>query len=241
VVTDYGSHGAVVDLITGAVVLWLDRRDYHARTTPFPVAFTSTGVVIAATAWNRLDMFDAATGRLLTERATDTPEHSLDYFHGGLTVSPSGRWLVDDGWVWAPIGVRKVIDLEAWLAGDEYAAERGGQIGWYSDEWDQPVSWLDDETVAVQRLGFESGNMLDGVQLIDVPSGRVSHMFAGPAGPMWAYRRLLYVTTADGLEIWSPAEEARIGFIGGFRPTAQNPRTGALAELTGGRLRCWRP
>lgn len=243
VVTDYGSHGAVMDLRTGADTLWLDRRDYHARTTPFPVAFARSGedtVVVAATAWNRLDMFDAATGRLLTERAVDTPEWSLDYFHGGLAVSPSGRWLFDDGWVWAPIGVRTVIDLAAWLDGDLYAAERGRQIAWYGDGWDEHAAWLDDETVAVQRLGFDSGGGIDGVALVDVPSGRVVQMFAGPAGPMWAHERLLYVTTSAGLEIWSPAEEARIGFVEGFRPTAQNPRTGALASLDG-ELRCWRP
>ena len=82
--------------------------------------------------------------------------------------------------------------------------------------------------------------MLDGVQIIDVPTRRRGQMFAGPAGPMWAHEGSLYVTAADGLEIWSPAEEARIGFLEGFRPMAQNPRSGALASLDG-ELRVWRP
>lgn len=246
VVTEYGAHGVVVDLSTGSVVLTLDRHDYEARTTPFPVAFARAGedtVVIAATEWNRLDVFEAATGRLLTERATDqegNPQH-LDYFHGTLTLSPSGRWLFDDGWVWHPDGVRTVIDVEAWLGGDVYAAEHGMRLGELCDEWDHPVAWIDDETVAVQRLGEDWQHMIDGVQLIDVQSGLTVQMFAGPAGPMWAYERLLYVAADGGLEVWSPAEEARIGFVEGFRPTAQDPRTGALAELSDGRLRCWLP
>jgi hypothetical protein len=242
VVTDYGSYGAIVDLSTDSVTLWLDRRDYHARTTPFPVAFTRVGdgvAVIAATDWNRLDVFDAATGRLLTDRVTD--DHPLDYFHGGLALSPSGRWLLVDGWVWAPLGIRKIIDVESWLAGEEYAAERVGDAGWHSDEWDNPAAWLDDTTVVAQRLGVPDRNMIDGVQIVDVPSGRVVDMFAGPAGPMWTYNRLLYVVAAGGLEIWSPAEQARIGVVEGFHPTAQNPRTGELASLRDGWLRTWRP
>lgn len=246
VVTEYGARGVVVDLSTGSVVLRLDRHDYEARTTPFPVAFARCGddtVVIAATEWNRLDVFEAATGRLLTERATEregNPEH-LDYFHGMLALSPSGRWLFDGGWVWHPVGIRTAVDVEAWLAGDVYAAENGTRLGELCDEWDHPVAWVDDATVAVQRLGENWQDMIDGVQLIDVPSGRTVQMFAGPAGPMWAHGRLLYVAAAGGLEIWSPAEEARVGFLDGFRPTAQNPRTGAFAELAGGRLRCWAP
>lgn len=243
VVIEYGARGAVVDLSSDEVTLWLDRHDYNARTTPFPIAFARRGediLVVAATEWNRLDVFEAATGRLLTDRNVEyrTPNY-LDYFHGALALSPSGRWLYDDGWVWAPFGVRMVIDLEAWLAGDVYASEHAADVG-SRDEWDHPMVWLDDETIAVQRLGHDWRNMLDGVQIIDVPSGRTLQTFAGPAGPMWAFERLLYVSAADGLEIWSPAEEARIGFVEGFRPVAQNPRTGALASLDG-ELRSFTP
>ncbi|TQM84034.1 hypothetical protein FHX81_6472 [Saccharothrix saharensis] len=69
VVTDFGRHGVVVDLVTGEPVLSLDRGDYRYRHTPFPVAFVG-GVLVTATDWNRLDAFDPATGRLLTDRVT---------------------------------------------------------------------------------------------------------------------------------------------------------------------------
>jgi len=249
VVNDYGQHGLVFDIAIGSTVFTLDRGSYHVETTPFPVAFVGTGtstVLIAATDWNRLDTFDAATGRLLSDRDTTwakdekRPEHYLDYFHGRLTRSPSGRYVLDDGWVWHPVGMPKLIDVQKWLDGDKYAAEHGTTITYRDYAWDQPVAWLDDGTVAVQRIGSDDEAMLDGVQLFDVATGRRTGVFAGPAGPMWAYGGHLYVTAPSGLEIWDPAG-TRVGHIPGFRPSAQNQVTGALAELARERLRVWQP
>ncbi|MEV1117371.1 hypothetical protein AB0I91_20050 [Actinosynnema sp. NPDC049800] len=111
VVTDFGRYGVVLDLVTGTPVLTLDRGDYRYRDTPFPLAFVGSdrdAVVVAATDWNRLDAFDLASGRLLTERVTTwsgddlRPEHYLDYFHGALLVDPSGRGC----WTTAGCGAR---------------------------------------------------------------------------------------------------------------------------------------
>lgn len=192
VVTEYGNKGAVVDLRTDEVVLWLDRDFADAWITPHPIVFAGSGedtLVVVATDWNRLDVFEAASGRLLTDRDVEhgSPNY-LDYFHGALALSPSGRWLYDDGWVWQPWGVRTVIDLEAWLVGEVYAAEHAAEVG-VRDERDHPMVWLDDETVAVQRLGTSWEHMLDGVQIIDVPTRRMLQMIAGPAGRMWDPRR----------------------------------------------------
>lgn len=60
VVTDYGRFGQIVDLAAGERTLVLDRGDSHNNVTPFPVCFVGRGpetVVVAATAWNRLDAF----------------------------------------------------------------------------------------------------------------------------------------------------------------------------------------
>jgi hypothetical protein len=250
VVRDYGRHGVVVDVGSGKPVVALDRGAYHPETTPFPIAFIGTGtatVVVAATDWNRLDVFDAATGRLLTGRETDwakdaeRPEHYLDYFHGGLSVSPSGARLLDDGWVWHPVGVPKVIDVHAWLSGDTFAAEHGDDLTYRDYAWDQPVAWLDERTVAIQRIGFDDEAMIDGVQIFDVVASKRIGIFAGPVGPTWAHDNRLYVNNGGGLEIWDPIEGARTGFLEGFRPTAQDPATGTLAEIAGGTLRTWRP
>jgi len=251
VVTDYGRFGQVVDLSTGGHTLVLDRGDYHNYVTPFPVCFVGTWpdtVVVAATAWNRLDAFDAATGRLLTARETGRrtrgqpiPDTYLDYFHGRLLANPSGRRIVDDGWVWHPAGIPTVIDVAAWLAGRVYAPENGRRLAQRNYAWDQPMAWLDDRTVAIQRIGPDDELMLDGVQRFDVETGRVTTAFAGPSGRMWAYRGRLYVGADNGTEIWDPASGSRIALLEGLKPIAQSPHTGTLVEANRGALRTWTP
>lgn len=71
VVDDYGSGVPVVDLSTGRATMTLNGGDYCAHVVPFALAFAEhdgVPVVIHRTAWNRLDVSDPATGRLLTER-----------------------------------------------------------------------------------------------------------------------------------------------------------------------------
>ncbi len=238
VVTDFGRYGAVVDLATGAVTLELDRQDYHVETTMFPVAFLGSRVV-AATDWNRLDAFDAATGRLLTERVTgheENREHYLDYFFGALWPSPSGRLLLSDGWVWQPDAMPLVIDAAAWLDGDRHAPEHGYALDWYRPGWNVPMVWLGDETVVLQGIGDDTGS-IDGVELRDAATGALRSRFAGPSGRMWAHGGLLYVAAEAGFEVWDPVEGARVGFAPGFHPVAH--RDGAFAELRNDQLRIW--
>lgn len=248
VVSDYGQYATIVDLADWTTVLDLDRDWNDNEYTRFPLAFLDTGdpaKVVASTDWNRLDVFTLPGGELVTERETAAPErgqpeppHYLDYFQGAVHVSPSGRWLVVDGWGWHPVGMPMVIDVEAWLGGDIHAAEKGRTITPGRDgTGDQPIAWVDDTTVAVQGMGAAYDRMLDGVELYDVTTGRRTGMFAGPNGPMWGHRGLLYVAAEAGFEAWDPAEGARIGFAEGFRPTAH--RGGVFAELGNDQLRIW--
>lgn len=249
VVTDFGRYGVVLDPVTGTPVLTLDRGDYRYRDTPFPLAFVGSdrdAVVVAATDWNRLDAFDLASGRLLTERVTTwsgddlRPEHYLDYFHGALLVDPSGRWLLDDGWVWSPDAVTVVHDLAAWLGGDVHATEHGRQLA-VRRAWDVPMAWLDERTAVLQPIDRYDRPAVEGVEVHDVVDARRVTAFAGPVGRMWGHGGLLYVGTPAGLEVWDPAAGARTGVVEGFTPIAHNPRTGRFAELAAGRLRTWTP
>jgi hypothetical protein len=126
VVNDYGRYGQVIDLRSGAVTFALDGGDYHPATVPFSFAFADMfGCVVAVhrTALNRLDVSDPSTGELLTQRSPtsyrsgeERPEHYLDYFHGALYLSPSGAHILDDGWVWHPVGVPTVWSLNRWMS-----------------------------------------------------------------------------------------------------------------------------
>jgi hypothetical protein len=59
--------------------------------------------------------------------------------------------------------------------------------------------------------------------------------------PDTTHRGTLYVAADTRTEIWDPTSGTRIGVLGGFTPTAQNPHTGALAEINNGVLRTWTP
>ncbi|WP_244180612.1 hypothetical protein [Amycolatopsis pretoriensis] len=229
VVSDYGQYGTVVDLAEWVTVLDLDRDWDDNEWTRYPFAFLDGGRFAAATACDRLDVFDAATGRLLTEHADDS-----GYYFGAVLPSPSGRSLLVDGWAWHPVGIPLVIDCAAWLAGDRNPA----QLADRGDVWDEPMVWLDEETIALQGIGSERPP-LDGVEVRAAASGRLLGQFAGPKGRMWAHGGLLYVAAEAGLEVWDPTEGARIGLLEGFAPIAHHD--GSFAELRNDQLRIWAP
>lgn len=236
IVVDYGSAGLLVDTATGAVLRRLDRGDYHAEQTPFPAAFAETpsgAVLIAATDWNRLDAFEAATGRSLTERGptryTDRdsrPEHYLDYFHGALHVSPGSRWIADDGWVWAPVGLPRSWSLERWLGGNVWEGEDGESCRTLRQadyHWDSAMCWLDDRRIVVWGLGTDDEAMLPGATVLDVETGAQVSQFAGPAGRLWSDGRRLYAAGEQGLTVWDPLTGERTAVLPELDVLAHHP------------------
>ncbi len=246
VVWDHGRYGEVVNLAENQRIVRLDRGDYRNYTTPFPFAFLADGTFVTATSWNRLDRVSSVHGGLLTPRDTtwrkgdERPENHLDYFHGRLTVCPSGAWMVDDGWVWSPVGIPMLIDLAAWQNGTTYAAEKGRSLAYRDYAWNQPVAWLSDTVVAIQRIGEDDDAMVDGVELYAAPSAECVGTVFGPKGQMWAVDGQLAVAAEGGLEFWDPAEGARVGVLPGYRPTAYNPQTRTFATLDDWVLRTYR-
>jgi hypothetical protein len=253
VVNDFGRHGQVIDLATGNVTLPLDGGGYHAETVPLSIAFAEHAgqtMVIHRTAWNRLDVSDAATGQLVTPRqptaygkSESRPEHYLDYFHGRLFVSPGGRRIADDGWVWSPVGMPTVWDIHAWLAGNVWESEDGSSRHqlcqrWY--HWNKPMCWLDDERIVVSGIGGDDEAMLTGVRIFSATTGTELTSFAGPTGDLYADAARLYAAAPGGLEVWDPVTGHRTGTITGFVPTHHHPGAAELCTVDGGMLRRWR-
>jgi hypothetical protein len=240
VVNDYGRYGQVIDLETGSVTVELDGGDYFPDTVPFSFAFDEHGgrtVAIHRTAWNRLDATDAATGERLTDRP-DTTEDPLDYFHGALYVSPGGDWLLDDGWVWHPIGVPIAWNLRRWLTTnpDELDADHP----WLCTRdyhWDVPMCWLDASTAVISGLGHDDDDMPAGVILFDAATRAEIRRFEGPRGALFADGRHLYAAAPDGLETWDPSTGRRIGQQPGFVPSRHDPATGSFAAVEAGVIR----
>ncbi|MDX2015245.1 MAG: hypothetical protein SFW67_33940 [Myxococcaceae bacterium] len=137
-----GLKGAVVDAGSGRVVHTFEREAYHPEHCTYPLAFVDAHRLVHGIAWNQLAVLDVATGaRTLPSEAAA----SFDYFFGALAVSPGGRRLSSSGWVWQPIAVTVVFDVERVLRG-EAPVTLGGLDG---EAWDLPMCWLDDDRVAL--------------------------------------------------------------------------------------------
>jgi hypothetical protein len=245
VVNDHGSTGAVVDLRTGRTTMVLDGADHRAYTVPFALAFAEhegREVMVHRTAWNRLDVSDPATGELLTSRE-ELPEHSLDYFHGALHVSPDGRWILDDGWVWHPVGIPTLWDLRRWLEDNPWESEDGPTLRSLSMRtyaWDEPICWISPTLVAVYGIGPDDEALLDGVQVFDAESGTEVLTFPGPGRrALFADGRRLYSDGENGLEIWDPRTGERTGAVPGFHPGRHHPGARELAAVQDGDLLRW--
>ncbi|MFC8197894.1 hypothetical protein ACFUTV_21145 [Streptomyces sp. NPDC057298] len=258
VVNDYGRLGDVIDLRTGEVTLALDNQGYEEETVPFSLAFgQSLGrcVVIHRTDWNRLDVSDAESGALLTERSFPPsadggalPEHHLNYFHGALYVSPDGKRILDDGWVWHPIGVPSVWDLAPWIGSNVWESEDGPSrvdVCGRADYWDRGMAWIDSVRVAVEGIGDARSVMQQGARIFDV--GRTGEYgmaaellaFEGPTGPFFSDGTHLFSSGDAGLSKWDPTEGKLLGVVPGISPTHHHPGARQFLQLADGVVRLW--
>jgi len=257
VVNDYGRFGQVLDLRSGRSTMTLDGGDYHPETVPFSLAFAELRgktVLIHRTSWNRLDISDPGAGELLTERGPtsyesgqERPAHYLDFFHGGLHVSPGSKRLLDDGWIWHPVGVLAAWSIEPWLLENRWESEDGAtklDIA-ARDDWDCAATWLDDHRLAIYGIGEESDEMIPGARIFDVSAagapgpnwhdhGRWAReliAFPGPSGKFFSDGTWLFSSDASGLARWDPATGALAGRLPGYEPSCFHPGACEFGQL----------
>jgi hypothetical protein len=246
VVRDFGRFGRVYDLASGKATIEIDGGSYHCDQVPLSTTFFRYGastLVAHRTQWNRLDVSDPATGRLLTPRSPDSSARFSGCFHGELHVSPDGRWLADDGWVWAPAGIPLVWDLRQWLGGNVWESDDGPSRRSLCQRdyfWNEPMCWVGDNLLVISGLGRDDETILPGVRIFDAGSGMELHSFAGPSGALFSAGRRLYAAGADGLTIWDPFTGERTGTVPGFVPSHHHRDAGVLATIRDGQLLTWR-
>lgn len=215
-----GGRGRVFGLAAKGLTVRLLRGDYHLEHCEFPAAFFHDGertLLVHATDWNRLDISDPSSGELLTAREP----HDLDYFHGRLYVSPDGRWLVDDGWVWHPVGMPRRIDLRRWRRENVYESEDLRQVAYF---WGGPACFIDARTYAMWGCGGDADAMLDAAVLVDLQSGRVKRWFAGPSSGDFSFDRHLVVSTLkDGATVWDVETGERLHHDPAFGLSVHHP------------------
>ena len=216
IASERGEKGFVVDLRAKKVTMHLNRGDYHNEQTIFPIVFFEDDnkrvLLVHATDWNRLDISDPLTGELLTKREPTSyvqgepqPEHYLDYFHGGLTVSPDNKWIVDNGWVWAPVGVVRTWNLQQWLSSNVWESEDGQSIRNLCERayfWGGPLCWIDNQTLAVWGFGGDDEYLIPAVLLFDVESKKRLRWFAGPQGELTFDVYLFSSSKEHGTAVW---------------------------------------
>ena len=258
VVNDYGRLGEVIDLRAGRVTMTLDNGGGHAETVPFSLAFArhhGRDVVIHRTDWNRLDVSDAASGRLLTAREPTSylpgeprPGHYNDYFHGALHLSPDGRRIFDDGWMWQPFGYPVTWELAAWLDGNAWESEDGPtMIGFCAlEDWNRAFTWIGSDRVAIEDAGDDETppctRVFDLAQAPSPAPGRPRQaaeiaVLHGPGGRFFSDGTTLLSSGENGLSLWDPVTSARTGFTPGFTPAYYHRAARELLEVSGGKLR----
>lgn len=242
VVRDGGRDGVVVDLGTGAVTLRLSNDGYHCGTVRFSAALVRHGArwaVVHRTAWNRLDVSDALTGELLTPR---TGTDDLDYFHAGLAVSRSGRFIADGGWVWSPDGDLRVWSLADWLDRNPDESENGPSVvtPMITEDWDAPMVWLTGDLLVVAcpdtwEAEQDERPVAPHLRVID------------PTAPAWDRRldvgalptalltdgRLVIGTSGDASTAWDPGTGDRVWHWPDFAPDAIDVPGGRAVRVEG--------
>jgi hypothetical protein len=228
VVEARGPSGVVVDLESGDITMFLDRGE-PARGARYPVTFAAAGgrvVLIAATAWNRLDAFDPRSGEALTSRpAGESEEHQLEYVSSQLSVSPDSAWLVDNGFTAEGAGLVSAFALDPWLGGNPWEPEDGPSKRYLCqrwDFWDGPLTWVDGSTLAVFGYGPSRASMIPAVILFDLDTGDPMRWFPGPQGPLF-HDDYLFSIADSGVSVWDVATGERLLHDAGFQPLRYHP------------------
>lgn len=217
-----GQSGVVIDIATGELTMVFDRGGEAVEGSRFPFAFARPGgrlVLVQSTEWNRLAAFDPRTGERLTP---DSGGAGLDYVCSGLTASPDGEWLLDNGFTAQGAGVPTIFRLRPWLEGRAGEPEQGESLRYLCqrwDLWDAPACWIDGATLAISGYGPDRDSLMAAVLLFDAPSGAPVRWFPGPRGPLVHDDGLLFsLGDGDGVSVWDVETGERLLHDAGFHP-----------------------
>jgi hypothetical protein len=102
----------------GKILREINRPYYHAATYEYPAAFYTspagrTYLIHCPIGYDQLDFEDVESGEIVTNIPGREP---IDIFHSRLEVSPDNKFLMVKGWVWHPLDVCSLYDIEACLA-----------------------------------------------------------------------------------------------------------------------------
>ncbi len=165
----YGLNASVINTETGKIQEF-SREDYHADVSVYSTGFIERDgkiLLIHQTQWNRLDITDLESGKILTERdikieltldkydektkeiikGKRKSENYLDYFHSSLHISPDRRNFLSNGWVWSPVDNIRCFNVEDFFSKYELCSFGIEYANGYN--WDRPCTFIDNDTFAI--------------------------------------------------------------------------------------------
>ncbi|HEY4263154.1 MAG TPA: hypothetical protein VGM98_23530 [Schlesneria sp.] len=250
--------GVVFEISTGTITAQLNRGEYRPENSYFPIAFfqhEGRTLLVTATDWNKLDVIDPATGVVITERSLSS-DQNLNYFHAQLLVSPDGQWIVDNGWVWHPVGIVRSWSLGAWIEQNPFESEDGLSVRELTTRayyWDGPICWIDAATVGIWGWGRDDDWLIPAIRLMDVASGKELRWFAGPQvrpTQIWAPKKvppslfydeyLVSVSNDIGTAVWDVATGEQLLHDASFAPISYHPQAKYYLTVTVDGFRCSR-
>ncbi|MFD8491720.1 hypothetical protein [Amycolatopsis sp. NPDC059657] len=212
---EYGVDGLLLD--RGEILRELTRDDDDPDAFFYPVTFgrLTDGrevLIHCPERRDRLEIELPETGERLTSRPLEEGVYESDIYHSRLAVSPGGRWLLSAGWVWHPIGIAEVFDLDAALADprtlDAVRTPRSpeppaGEV--------ESACWLDDDRLAVFSIGSENDGEL-GVWSMEAADWTSKVSYQGHLGTIarfgdhllsfYEYPKLLDPVTGEVVASW---------------------------------------
>ena len=100
-------------LKNGEVLREINRSYYQSEVYEYPAAFINykgkTYLIHCPNSYCQLDFEDVETGEIMTDEVERNPR---DIFHSRLEVSPNHQFLLSKGWIWHPVDVIEVYDIE---------------------------------------------------------------------------------------------------------------------------------
>lgn len=176
----YGLNAATIN-IRDRRVLKFKREDYHCDVSSYSAGFFERNgriFLIHQTQWNRLDITDLETEKLITEREivyreTDETETNkwgtfpkmeeknyIDYFHSLLHLSPGGKHFLSNGWVWQPSDNIMCFETDRFLKEYETCGESIEYYRGYA--WDRPCAFVGNDMLVIaadnDKITTEEGN-----------------------------------------------------------------------------------
>jgi hypothetical protein len=102
-----------------------------------------------------------------------------------LYLSPKGTRILDDGWVWHPVGIPVVWSVDQWLSGNIWESEDGKtkrDVCARNYYWDHGVAWINEETVAIGGIGDDETEIVEGLAFSTSPRPDLPALSGGATG-----------------------------------------------------------